>query len=200
MSKGSVSTMRAKLTWLIPTAALLVLIASIGLVANYFSSAGVKRAQAVLDALPYAERKIPNSVKDVVFRVERRSDETGVPSAVVAFVANSLVRKSSAKYNIAVRHIIGWSTYHVLKIRFTDDEIYALYSQFVPFEHGHGMAKAAQYHFGQELATLEPHQVVLLLAVGRSPIMYSQSDHSTDLAEIQSQMWAKYLEFDAANP
>ena len=75
---------------------------------------------------------------------------------------------------------------------FSEDEILALYCHYLPYEEGIGLSKSAQFHFNKDISELSVDEILMLLAIGKSPSYFSPIKNPDKAKEMQEKLFARY--------
>lgn len=152
----------------------------------------LREAHALLSDETTDVARVSDQIRDVVYRVERRAGEAGVPGAIVERVANRL---ASVDWRGGAE--IGWQVRKralrsALLWQLTEDEVLTLYLRLLPYEGGLGLDPASHHYFAKPASDLSPQEVVRLLAIARAPDRFSPSMHPDALDRMEARLWAAY--------
>lgn len=152
----------------------------------------LREAHALLADESAGAARVSDQLRDVVYRVERRAGEAGVPGVIVERVARRLASVD--------RHggtEIGWQVrkralQSALLWQLTEGEVLTLYFRLLPYEGGIGLDPASRHYFAKPASDLSPQEVVRLLAIARAPDRFSPSVHPDALSRMEARLWAAY--------
>ena len=79
----------------------------------------------------------------------------------------------------------------LLRHHFDKEKLFILYLHLIYFERGFGFANSAQYYFQKTISQLTLEEVVMLLAIARSPTRNSPFLHPENAKKIQGRLMQK---------
>lgn len=117
----------------------------------------VERVMAMAGAGPLSP-----AAADVIVKLRRDEMPYAVSVALLSELAPSPVR-------MGTWHARGALWEALLPLRLSDEEMLALYSHYLPFEGGQGIAFGARTYFGKPAASLSAEEAIGLLVISARP-------------------------------
>lgn len=146
------------------------------------------------------EESVTEMVKEVIICLETETfyyfdDYESSPYTYIAGVVAIHLVERFVEYKKGSE----WHFYNVLwtillRHHFDKEKLFILYLHFIRFERGFGFANSAQYYFQKTISQLTLEEVVMLLAIARSPTRNSPFSHPENAKKVQGRLMQKLEE------